>query len=121
MYIKNREPLFTGQNVGASRLRYGVYEGTEATSGEVNVSRAEKMELFYRAATLNATRIALQIEGMSDANQTWGRIATMGITSANTIHTLYTITNQCKRIRVGASIDTTASPNNLYVDLLYCE
>lgn len=125
-YIKQRVKLFQGEDVSAVATYKYVMEndssmGVADTSGEVNVSDAEKLEFAYRCSALNASCINLRLEGRFEQNDTWGVVATFTLTATDPLYSFYTVTNQLKRVRAGAKAGNTATPNNLYCDLLVVE
>ena len=85
-------------------------------------AKADDIAVLYRVATLNATSLSLTIQGRSPNTYIHpASIYTVEILAVQTVHEIKAISEKFGEIRIGAKIDTAATPNILYAGLLRSE
>jgi len=85
---------------------------------------ADEIAVLYRAATITATSLTITIQGRHPNTYTHPASIykeTIVQADAQAVHSVYRVVPKFKEIRIGAKIDTSATPNNFYAGIVRTE
>jgi len=80
-------------------------------------SNYEHVELSFKCATVDAA-ITIRVEGRYNSSSRTASVHCESVAAAQTIDKVVSLSHYIPYMRVGAKVDTAASPGNLYADLL---
>ena len=119
--IIDEKNVFIRKNIDTSTFTYN-------TGGWYTNKGADEVVLQFQLASLAATSLTIRLEGQSislsnvvASNYSVASLFCKQYTTKHNIATVERIVTKMPRIRLGAKIDTTATPNYIYAGISFIE